>query len=169
MTKGTGYVILPLRIIVLKGFQIFRCIIIIAVFCLCSCKGQAPLFLGQSVGNPLPTPGTVKSITELLPATVEVVCNFGPYTDQLPDSVPEIYRKSISESGIFPVSEIEGYFVYLAHDGSVVASDVIGYSTNGYRWGFDSQRGDFVCEAAAEIFVTVRFRNDANYLYLTRK
>jgi len=160
---------LSLRGIVLKGFQIFRCIIIIAVLSLCSCKGQAPLFLGQSVGKPLPNPGTEQSISELLPNTVEVVCNFGPYTDQLPESVPEQYRQSISELGIFPVSEIEGYFVYLSHDGSVVDSDVIGYSINGYRWGFDSQNGDFRCQAAAEIYVSVRFRNKANYLYLTRR
>ena len=135
---------------------------------LCSCKGNDILFLGDSVDRSLPSEGVEQHISELLPPSVDIVCNFGPYTDILPEGVPEKYREAIEKTEIFPVSEVEGYFIYLTKSGSVVASDRINYRSTGYSWDLDDRNGKFRCEGVSAVKVGNRSVNGRSHLYLTK-
>ena len=136
---------------------------------LSSCKGDGPLFLGGSVGKPVPSPGTEQAISDLLPISADVVCNFGPFTYGMPGSVPERYRTTIANLGIFPVSEIEGYFVYLTEHGTVIGFDLITYRGIGYNWSSGDQNGRFRCRDVAKVKVGVRTLNERRYIYLTAR
>jgi len=144
-------------------------ILIALIWGVSSCKGDDPLFLGGSVGKPVPSPGTEQVISELLPNTAEVVCNLGPFTYEMPGSVPEQYRTTIANLGIFPVSEVEGYFVYLTDHGSLIGFDLITYRGIGYNWSSGDQTGRFRCRDVANVKVGVRTLNERRYIYLTAR
>lgn len=144
-------------------------ILIALIWGVSSCKGDDPLFLGGSVGKPVPSPGTEQVISELLPNTAEVVCNLGPFTYEMPGSVPEQYRTTIANLGIFPVSEVEGYFVYLTDHGSLIGFDLITYRGIGYNWSSGDQNGRFRCRDVANVKVGVRTLNERRYIYLTAR
>ena len=85
------------------------------------------------------------------------------------EDVSQQFRQSLDRLDIFPVRDGEGYFVYLRRDGSIVESDRIVYTINGYRWGADPVDRRFPCKSASDVKVGVRFRNNTNHIYLTEK
>ena len=144
-------------------------ILIALIFGVSACKGDDPLFLGTSVGKPLPALGTDHVIADLLPNTADVVCNFGPYLNDMPQAVPVQFRNTIADLGIIPTSEHEGYFVYLTELGTLIGVDRISYRANGYSWYVDSQNGRFRCREVENVKVVVREIYGRTSIYLTAR
>ncbi len=137
---------------------------------LCASDGYTPLFIGNSVGTFLPEPGSDAVTSSLLPMSVHIICNIGPYSYDLSYIENAVFREQIKTLDILPIySEDEAYFVYLDQSGMVVGYDEIRLSANGFIWTNGEPNNLSGCAQVDEVRLGHRVIDDHSYLFLVSK
>lgn len=135
-------------------------------------QSTAPMFINLAAILAV-DPNTSRPISYFLPESIEIVCEFWPYTTSDDFRESSIFSK-IDEGGVLPIDEEYLALVYMYKNGEIANIDKIRRYSKNFQWSLSDLTTSENCyyTLGIEVFVsvsdgvtTVSILRDANYLY----